>query len=100
MARTCTVCGNAYYRRNQTEIWMGRNPGHRGGWQKLYIRICNLCLSPAQANQMLYQANVRAVKTGRKYRAIPIQVRMLKVKPVHTPARGATRVVQRPRVLA
>lgn len=65
MTRVCEKCGRPYYRRNKLEFWTGRNPGHRLGWLKQEIRVCNACLPSIQAQKVLAGMDIRMTKTGR-----------------------------------
>ena len=58
-AKRCAKCGKPYYRRNKTELWTGRNPGHRDGWVKTESKLCLACLSPEQVTRMLLVADLR-----------------------------------------
>ena len=59
---TCSVCGDVYYRRNLTELWLVRNPGHRKGWQKNVAKVCLKCMPVAKAHRVLDIAEVHFTK--------------------------------------
>jgi hypothetical protein len=56
--RSCDKCGKPYLRRNLTEGWPIRNPGHRAGWIKQKIKICMNCSTPESTQRMLMVASV------------------------------------------
>jgi len=63
--KICSKCGKTYYRRNRLEMWTGRNPGHRTGWIKQEVRLCNDCLPSVEAQRMLVRVNLRITKGGK-----------------------------------
>ena len=70
-AKICEKCGFPYYRRNKMEIWTGRNPGHRLGWNKQEIKVCNTCLPQIDAQRMLVRMDLRITKTGKVLKVRP-----------------------------
>lgn len=67
--RICDVCKNTYRRRNLTEMWTVRNPGHRKGWLKTIQKVCIKCLSVAQAHRILDLAEAKFTTSKRKVHA-------------------------------
>ena len=63
--KICEKCGNTYYRRNRLEMWTGRNPGHRTGWFKTEIKVCNPCMPAMEAQRIGVRAGLRFTKTGK-----------------------------------
>lgn len=59
MAKECAQCGEPYYRRNLTEVWVERNPGHRTGWSKRLVRLCMSCMDVATARRVLMITGVK-----------------------------------------
>lgn len=49
----CDRCHNPYYRRNLTEAWTLRNPGHTKGWGKEILRVCTKCMSEKEAKRVV-----------------------------------------------
>lgn len=56
--KICAVCGKSYFRRNLTEMWMSRNPGHRAGWAKEIVKVCMNCQSVEDSRRMLTYVGV------------------------------------------
>jgi hypothetical protein len=56
--RVCTHCKETYFRRNLTELWTARNPGHRRGWSKTVAKLCMKCLTISQAQRVMVVAHI------------------------------------------
>lgn len=61
MRPVCSVCHLHYYRRNLSEQWVERNPGHRAGWKKEELRICTNCQTVKTSLRVLSMSYLRAV---------------------------------------
>lgn len=62
----CTICNNRYYRRNLTELWTVRNPGHHKGWVKDVQKACLACISVSRATRILNVAQVSFEKPSKR----------------------------------
>lgn len=59
----CQSCGKAYYRRNQVELWTGRNIGYRSGWYKTVAKVCLECQPIEDCKRMLTYVDVSYKET-------------------------------------
>lgn len=60
--RKCDLCHKVYNRSNRIRVWTVRNFGHRDGWVKMDLKVCNRCMDDKQAQRMLSVASIRIVK--------------------------------------
>jgi hypothetical protein len=62
--RYCDHCDAWYFRGNRMALWTKRNPGHREGWQKEVVKLCNECFSLNGAHRALMLTSIRIAKHG------------------------------------
>ena len=67
-SRRCDNCGRSYLRRNLTEAWTVRNPGHRGGWMKQIQKICMNCQTITASKRVMLVASVNVVSQHQQKR--------------------------------
>lgn len=76
--RRCHGCGKTYHRVNTIDVWTIRNEGHRLGWNKQKVKLCNKCCTARQAERMMTVAHMqvipvtstRRIANGRQLQAV------------------------------
>lgn len=61
-ARSCSRCGEGYFRRNRMEVWTGWAPGKRLGWHKDIVAICLKCQDLKESMELIEIADIRYSK--------------------------------------